>query len=254
MYLEKGYSVNLSQHTSHRPWPLPREPWIMFQRWHDLLFMHWRVPVEVLRPFISAQLTLETFDGSAWIAVVPFRMSHVRPRGIPSIPWLSAFPELNVRTYVSYQGDKPGVFFFSLDAANPLAVWGARNFYYLPYFNADMACEPGDSIQYHSRRTHRGAPEAELSAEYAPTADAYIAPPGSLEDWLTSRYCLYTINRRGEVLRGDIHHLPWNLQPASATIVINTMCSTLSLELPADDALLHFSARLDVLIWRLVRA
>src|SRR5579871_2480588 len=97
----------------------------MAMQWHDLLFMHWPVPVDQLRPLIPPALAIETFDGMAWLGLVPFRMSGVRPRFVPALPWLSAFPELNVRTYVTSAG-KPGVWFFSLDAANPLAVHGAR--------------------------------------------------------------------------------------------------------------------------------
>src|SRR5437867_2588447 len=101
--------------TGHRPWPLPREPWVMAQTWHDLLFAHWPVPAVALRPVIPAFLDVDTFEGEAWIGVVPFRMSGVHPRFVPSLPGLSAFPELNVRTYVT-DGERPGVWFFSLDA------------------------------------------------------------------------------------------------------------------------------------------
>src|SRR5690349_6710130 len=121
----------------HRPWPVPSRPWIMAQNWHELLFAHWRVPVEAVRPLVPQGLEIDLFAGDAWLSVVPFRMSGVRLRGTPALPWLSSFPELNVRTYVCAEG-RPGVWFFSLDAASRLAVGVARAWFHLPYFNARM--------------------------------------------------------------------------------------------------------------------
>src|ERR1700719_3421285 len=136
--------------TAHRPWPLPSVPWIMAQSWHDLLFAHWQVDAGELRPHIPPQLAIDTFEGNAWLGVVPFRMSGVRLRWTPALPWLSAFPELNVRTYVTMQ-DKPGVWFFSLDAANAVAVAAARLSFHLPYFRARITCSAcGGWIQYSS--------------------------------------------------------------------------------------------------------
>src|SRR5579883_2963608 len=140
----------------HRDYPLPDGPWVMTQIWHELLFAHWPLAPASLRPLIPSLLDLDTFEGEAWLGVVPFRMSHVRPRGIPPIEGLSSFPELNVRTYVSARG-LPGVYFFSLDAGNPVAVAIARSLFHLPYFNARMQCEQvDDAIHYTSHRTHRG--------------------------------------------------------------------------------------------------
>src|SRR5215470_7033130 len=123
----------LLAHTDHRPIPLPKKPWMMIQRWHDLLFAHWEIPAEQLRPLVAPQLELDLFQGKAYVAVAPFHMSNVRPRFVPPLPGLSRFPELNLRTYVTY-GGIPGVYFFSLDAANLPAVWNARIGYALPYF------------------------------------------------------------------------------------------------------------------------
>src|ERR1700682_5420336 len=157
--------------TAHRPWPLPSSPWIMAQSWHDLLFAHWQVNAAALRPHIPAQLAIDTFEGKAWLGVVPFRMSGVRLRWTPALPWLSAFPELNVRTYVTAQ-DKPGVWFFSLDAANAVAVAAARLSFHLLYFNARMRCEEREGwIHYLSERTDRGAPAAILEGRYRPLSD-----------------------------------------------------------------------------------
>src|SRR5579863_500724 len=183
--------------TAHRPWPLPSGPWVMTQTWHDLLFAHWPLPAAVVRPLIPAPLTLETFDGQCWVGVIPFRMSGIRRCGLPALPGLSRFPELNVRTYVTH-GGKSGVYFFSLDAANLPAVWAARAFYHLPYFYAAMNSRAiGGTIQYSSRR--RGAP-AEFRGRYRPIAEVRLRERGSFEHWLTERYCLYTTHR-DQILR-----------------------------------------------------
>ena len=225
----------------------------MLQRWHDLLFAHWPVPADALRPTLPPGLTLDTYAGQAWIAVVPFRMSGIRPRGLPPAPRLSSFLELNLRTYVT-AGDKGGVFFYCLDAANPVAVALARILFLLPYFNARMQLQRADAtIRYSSRRTHRGATPAEVHVTYGPTGPVQLAQPGSLERWLTERYCLYTADRRGRLYRGEIHHAPWPLQPAAAEFAVNTMPRAHGIVLPATPPLLHFAHRLDVVVWPLRR-
>lgn len=219
----------------------------MTQTWHDLLFAHWPVDASVLQPMIPQQLPLDLFEGQAWVGVVPFHMSGIRGRGLPAIPGFSRFPELNVRTYVTLHG-KPGVFFFSLDAASRAAVWAARRFYHLPYFFAEMSVNADDDlISYMSRRI---SGEAEFRASFAPIEPVKLSTAGSLEHWLTERYCLYTVHE-GEVWRCEIHHQPWPLQRARAEITINTMSSAAGITLPATSPLLHFSRRLDVLIWPL---
>lgn len=239
------------QSASHRPWPRPQRPWVMTMQWHDLLFAHWPLQPEVLRPLIPPVLEIDTFDGSAWLGIVPFRMAGVRPHYVPELPWLSAFPELNVRTYVT-AGGKPGVWFFSLDAANPLAVRGARTVFHLPYFDARMRCSAdGERIRYSSYRAHRKASGATLGMRYGPTGPVRLALPGSLDAWLTERYCLYAANHRGTVWRGEIHHRRWPLQPAEIEIEHNTMAEQLRLVLPAHPPLVHFARRLDVVAWGL---
>ena len=222
--------------------------------WHDLLFMHWPLKPEVLRPLIPPDLNLDTFGGEAWIGVVPFRMSNIRHRFSPALPWVSAFPELNVRTYVTSPGGngKPGVWFFSLDAAHALAVRVARWSFHLPYYNARMAIDAnGNELRYRSDRTHRNAPPAAFAARYRPTGDVYRARPGNLDHWLTERYCLYSADQRGALYRGDIHHEPWPLQPAEAEIELNTMMGPIGVRPPEVPPLLHFARRLDVVARRL---
>ena len=218
-------------------------------RWQNLLFMHWPVRENVLRPLIPSALTLDTFDGSAWLGVVPFRMSGVRPRSLPRVPWLSDFPELNVRTYVTAEG-KPGIWFFSLDAHNPIAVRLARATFSLPYFDAKMYYHvAGEEVRYRSVRTHRGASPAEFVARYRPMGNPFESRAETLEDFLTERYCLYAADKRGNVRRGDIHHHLWPLQPAEAEIGILAMTQQIGVTLPKSTPILHFSKRLDVLAW-----
>jgi uncharacterized protein YqjF (DUF2071 family) len=217
--------------------------------WHDLLFMHWPVHEEALRSLIPPALHLDTFGGSAWLSVTPFRMTGVRPRFLPSVPPLSNFPELNVRTYVT-AGGKPGIWFFSLDAGNPVAVRLARATFHLPYLDAEMSCAVvGDEVHYRSVRTRGGTPGAELAARYRPVGEPSESRPGTLENFLTERYCLYAADGRGNVYRGDIHHHPWPLQPAEAEVEKLTMTEQIGVALPETGPVLHFSERLDVLAW-----
>jgi len=235
----------------HRPWPLPREPWVMEQTWHDLLFAHWPLSPETLRPLVPAQLPLDTYDGQCWVGVVPFWMSGVRPRGIPPIAGLSRFPELNVRTYVTLAG-KPGVYFFSLDATNPVAVAVARTMFHLPYFTADMKVAERDGwIEYTSRRATNSGPAVEFVGRYRPVSAPEPPVNGTLEYFLTERYCLFTVDASSRAYRCDIHHPPWPLQRAEAEISINTMASAAGVQLPALAPLLHFSKRQDMVGWTL---
>jgi uncharacterized protein len=236
--------------SAHRPFPLPSGPWLMRQTWNDLLFAHWPLKPEYLRQFVPPAFELDLFEKNAWIAVTPFHMTNVSPRWMPPLPWLSAFPELNVRTYVIHRGT-PGVFFFSLDAARLLAVWGARYGYLLPYFHAKMRVHGNaNEIGYSSRRLKAAA---EFRGRYQPSGAIRQRSKGSLEHFLTERYCLFTV-RGSQVYRGDIHHLPWPLQDAEAEIEINTMATAAGIQLPQLKPLLHFAKKLDVLIWRLRRA
>jgi uncharacterized protein len=249
----QGQSVVLRE-TEHRPWPLPRGAWLMAQTWEDLLFAHWAVPPERLRPLLPASVPLDVREGSAWVAVTPFRVSAIRLRGVPHLPGVTSFPELNVRTYTTIDG-KPGIWFMSLDAARALAVFGARRTYRLPYFKASMECRESEGwIEYRSRRVSRDGEPAELAGRYRPTGPQKPPAPGSLEHWLTERYCLYTLDEHGDVLRADIQHPPWPLQSAQATFERVTMAAPYGLELSEPPALLHFAARQDVLIWPLRHA
>jgi uncharacterized protein len=231
---------------SHRPFPLPRGPWMMFQSWQKLLFAHWRVDPAALRPLVPAPLELELYEGSAWVGVTPFLLAGMRLRMLPPVPGLASFPELNLRTYVRY-GSRPGIHFFSLDAASGLAVTGARAFFRLPYRRAEMGIEEeADWIRFRSRRPNGSAV---FAARYRPAGEAFHAERGSLEWFLTERYALFTVLRNGKVLRGDIHHRPWPLQPAEGEVEAGSLAAAEGVELPADSPLLHFSRRQDTVIW-----
>jgi len=245
--------------TAHRPFPIADRPWTMTQRWNDLLFVHWPIPAITMSALIPPTLRLDTFDGTAWVGVVPFWMSRIRAR-IPgaaaaSVPFSRSFPELNLRTYVrSKRTGRGGVFFFSLDAASPLAVAGARTLFHLPYFLANIKREtaPDGTVRFCSSRLLT-ARDAAFQATYrgmGRPADAPPSPPGSIEHFLTERYCLFTTHRN-RVLVGDIHHLPWPLEPAEAYIRTNHLPHAHGLVLPNRQPLLHFSRSLHVYIWSL---
>ncbi len=235
----------------NRPWPEPREHWLMAQTWRDLLFAHWRVAPEVLERALPKALPVDTLDGHAWIGVTPFELCGLRPRGGIPLPWNSRFPELNVRTYTTV-GGRPGIFFLSLDAANPLAVAAARRAYRLPYFHARMRItRRGPAVHYRSERVSSDGAPAEFEAEYGPAGEVFKPEPGSLEYFLTERYCLYTVDEEGRPLRGEIQHPPWPLQTAEATIARNTMTSPWGIELPDEEPLLHLSRLQNVVIWPL---
>ena len=221
----------------------------MGQTWLDLLFAHWRVPEEQLRPLVPDGLELDTFDGSAWLGVTPFVVTGLRLRGTLPVPRVSTFPELNVRTYATADG-KPGIWFLSLDAGSLLAVQAARRSYRLPYFRARMSAERrGAWIEYSCARSEGAGRPFVFTGRYRPTGDVFNAEPGTLEYFLTERYCLYA-EEGGRLFRADIHHAPWPLQTAEAEIELNTMPPA-GIELGDEPPLLHFAGRQDVVVWPL---
>ena len=234
--------------------PAADNGWVMRQTWSKLLFAHWPIKPELLRPLIPSGLVLDTFEGDAWVGVVPFYMSGVRFRFAPPFPTTTEFCELNVRTYVMPKGGKPGVWFFSLDASSTLAVIGARTAFHLPYYNSAMRLTTTtDEVHYFAHRTHRGAQTGEFEGHYQPTGDVYHSQAGTLEHWLTERYCLYASDGGGNLYQGDIWHEPWPLQPASADLPLNTMAQASGITLPDSKPLLHYAERLDVRAWYLRR-
>ena len=216
--------------TAHRPWPLPEGRWVIGQSWNHLLFAHWAISAEQARRLVPEPLEPDLFEGQAYVGVVPFRMETVRFAWCPPVAGTSSFAELNVRTYATLEG-KPGVFFVSLDVGNLVALEIGRRGFGLPYFRGDVQLErDGERVRFNARRHgHQGA----FAAEYGPAGPASAPPPGTLEHWLTERYCFYTV-RGGHAWRTEVHHPPWSLQPAEADL---------------DAPLLHFSRAQDVVAW-----
>ncbi len=251
---QNGFDYSVMDQVDHRPHPMPPTPWLMTQTWHDLLFLHWPVDGRMLRALLPAGLELDLHEGQAYVAITPFHMTNVAPRGVPALPGISSMPELNVRTYVTAKGI-PGVYFFSLDAGSALAVGAARTMYHLPYYSAKMHVEHRDGwIHYRSRRAgHAGRP-AELRGRYRSVGAARRPARGSLEYFLTERYCLYTFDHAFHMYRVDIHHGPWALTLAEAEIDVNTMADASNIRLPAVSPLAHFAKRQDTVVWPLHRA
>jgi uncharacterized protein YqjF (DUF2071 family) len=244
--MARDFNSAILDDVAHRPWKMPDRPWVMTQTWNDLLFAHWTVDPAVLRSRVPAAFALDLYEGRAWIAVVPFFMTNVAPRGIPSLPRVSAFAELNVRTYVRV-GDRPGIYFFSLDAGSALAVKTARTLFNLPYYTASMTLTPtAEGVDYRSQRESR---PAELQATYRPVGPPFQPVDGTLEYFLTERYCLYNLDHQGRPYRLDIHHPRWSLQVADARVVRNTMAEASGISLATPPQLLHFAKRQDAIAW-----
>ncbi|MHC4939500.1 MAG: YqjF family protein [Planctomycetota bacterium] len=214
----------------------------MVQRWREVLFLHWPVDAAALRALIPEPLAIDTFRGQAWLGIVPFRMEGVRIRLLPPFPGTHAFPELNVRTYVTHQG-KSGVWFFSLDAQSSLAVAAARAWFGLPYYYARMRCNRvGDEVTYKSERRPAGA---RFEGRYRPVGEAAPAEPGTLEHWLVERYCLFA-TKRGRIFIGEIEHPPWPLQRATAEFTHEGLAPV---ALPEAEPRCHYASGVDVDVW-----
>lgn len=235
--------------TKQRPNPLPDGPWAVAMTWRDLLFAHWAIDAALIKPLLPEQLELDHFEGKAYVGVVPFRMDGVRKALLPPIPGLSAFPEINVRTYVK-AGTTSGVFFFSLDTSSKLAVSHGQKSYGLPYHNAWIAVGQDNGWHtYSSVRNEPGAAPAQFKARYRPTGEPGRTSRGTLEDWLVERYCLFTTIPGSGLVRVPVHHKPWSIQPAEAEIEINTMGEPMGFDLGKDKPILHFSAELKTNSW-----
>jgi uncharacterized protein len=220
---------------------------VLRQRWVNLLFAHWPVPIARLRPLVPAALTVEEFDGTSWVGIVPFEIEGLMWRGLPDLPYFSSFPEVNLRLYVTAE-DKPGVWFISLDADNAAAVIGARAVFRLPYWRARMSIAVERDV-VHFRSVRRRNQQTGVEVLYRPIAPASEAAPGTLDYFLTERYALYTLRSDGAIRRLEIQHPPWQLQRAEADFTRNSLASTQGITLPDLAPILHFSRRQDVIAW-----
>lgn len=249
----KDFDYESLAEVDHRPYPQPQAPWIMTQSWHDLLFLHWPVDRAMLQQLLPPGLDVDTYEGQAYAAVVPFHMTNVTPRGIPAVPGMSAMPELNVRTYIQAKG-APGLYFFSLDATNAFAVGAARAMFHLPYYTAAMSIEERDGwFHYRSKRSPTKGVPAEFVGKYRGVGKAETASPGSLEYFLFERYCLFTLDDAFHLYRVDVHHAPWQLKLAEAEVEVNTMAEAAGIRLPAMSPLAHYIKRQDTVVWPLAR-
>lgn len=213
--------------------------------WRHLLFANWPVEADALAAHVPEPLSVQEHDGTAWLSVIPLVNVHLRPRGLPRWAGIT-LPEVNLRTYVSYDGE-PGAYFLSLDADGALSVLGARLLHSLPYFYAriEVSRTNGD-VRYTSRRRHPGTRSADFSATYRPTGDSYTSEPGSLAEFLTERHRLYTQSPRGTIRYVDVDHERWTLYPAAAEIEENTLARSAGIELPSSEPLLYYSPGVDV--------
>jgi len=228
---------------------VPAGQWVMKMAWHDLLFAHWPMSCDELRPLVPRGLRLDKYDGRAWIGVIPFHMTGIRMRHLPGFPGASAFPEINVRTYVTdADGKNPGVWFCTLDATSRLAIAVARRWYHLNYQPAHIDCRQTSDgwIDYRSRRL---TDEAAFEVAYRPVGEVGYPRCCTFEHFLTERYCMYSQDRAGGLWRAEIHHAPWELHAAEAQITSNTMLDGLGLKLPTTTPRLLYSKRCEALAW-----
>ena len=228
----------------HRPWPLPDEKWQWRQSWYDLCFIHYRIDLSELRPLIPKELEIEEFDGSAWVSIVPFRMVDVMRGNLPSVYPLKSFPELNLRTYVTYQG-KPGVWFFSLDADCRPVVWGGQKIFGLPYHKANMKITKADQkIHFSSQRK-----DILFEADYEAIGDVFQAQPNSFEHWIAERYCLYSSAPRG-LTCVDVHHKAWPLYQAQVNIQKNDLFAAAGIKTLNEEPRFNVSSGVDVVSYK----
>ena len=234
--------------------PEPRSPVLLFQDWHHLLFLHWEVPPQVLQPLVAPELTIDTFEGNAYVGLVPFTMSGVRAAMTPPLPWISSFHEVNVRTYVTRNGGDPGVWFFSLDASSAIAVAAARAAYHLPYFHASMELLASNDtpprIDFTSRRS--GGTPASCHIRYAPMAGIVRqAAPGSIEHFLIERYTLYTVDGDHRLCRARVEHQPYPIQRADVLDCEETLIWAAGIKRPDTAPLRHYASEVNVKVYGL---
>jgi uncharacterized protein len=240
--------------TSHKPRPLPPGRWAVTQRWNDLLLAHWPVPAETLDKLLPDWLQPDTYQGSAWLGIVPFWLDRIRIRGVPPLPGTRNFPDLNFRTYVRDRfNGTAGVYCFSFDASNLFAILAGRSFYQLPYFWADMRFEQRSEREFaFSSRRRFTKKKVLFNARYrgmGPTHKTAEHTVGSFEYFFSERYYLFSANRSGQPIRAHMHHVPWPLEDAEAEIERNTLASAIGIELPDIEPILHYSRRLAVYVW-----
>jgi uncharacterized protein len=233
--------------------PRRKGGWIMLQPWHDVLFAHWPLAAGALRARLPVGLELDLYDGQAWLGILAMQMRGVRPRWLPPLPVLSSLAQVNVRTYVVAGGVR-AVYFFGLYASSLLASLGARIFFSLPYFRADVSLRPGgDGLRLDCRAWDSRPVRALMRATYRPLSKPYRPADGTLEHWFAERYRLYTTGPGGDLYYGDIGHEPWSLQPAELRIEENSLPAAHGLPEPVGVPAAHYSLGREARIWPLQR-
>ncbi len=240
----------ITSQTEHRPWPLPKLPWLMAQDEKNLLFIHWPISIERMRSLVPSQMELDLYDGQSWLTMIAFHMVDLHLRDLPPLPWTSTFPEIDLLTYVRLN-NQPGVFFLSIDAASNLGGWVARHFFHLPYLSANIEfSRKGDGFHVRSHRPASDvAPAAEFTAGYQPVGPTFEVKKGTLEYFLVERFVMFSVSPGGIIFGGHEHHLPWKLQRAEAEIETNTIPRAAGIELPGTPPLLHFSTGTHDITW-----
>lgn len=233
----------------------PDQQVVMYQDWHHLLFLHWQVPVAELQALVPAGLTIDTFEGKAWIGVIPFTLTGVRPVLLPPLPGVSAFHEVNVRTYVHREGRDPGIWFFSLDASSTLAVEAARRAYHLAYFKAEIefATSAGalPDIAFTSHRDDpRGSSPAHAHIRYKPLEGvARPAAPGTMEHFLIERYILYSRDADHQLWRARVHHQPYPVQDVEILGLDETLVWATGVRRPDAVPVRHYAREVNVKVY-----
>jgi len=241
---------NLLKKVDHRPFALPEGKWVMKQTWHDLLFAHWPVDIKQLQALVPEQLELDVWEGTAWLSAASFNVNNMRIRYLPPLPYIKSFRELNIRTYVRYKGI-PGIYFFSLDASNLLAVQCAK-MAGLPYLHANIILNKSlqSECYFKSERIDRHSQShyAIFEAEYLPDNKIFYAEAGTLTYWLAERYRMYYM--KNEVMAIDLHHLPWPLQQVQLNIQQNSALTQLAPQIAFTAPPMHtYTRKLDALVW-----
>jgi uncharacterized protein YqjF (DUF2071 family) len=237
----------------------PDQPVVMHQNWHHLLFLHWEIPPAELQRLVAPELTIDTFEGKAYVGVVPFTMTGVRPVMTPPLPWISSFHEVNVRTYVHLRGRDPGIWFFSLDASSSIAVAAARAAYKLPYFHSEIeffaSKDPLPDVQFDSKRNDpTGTMPANARIRYRPI-DGIVsrASPGTIEHFLIERYILYTTDKEHHLHRARVHHQPYPIQRADVPECDETLTWAAGVKRSGDAPLRHYASEVNVRVYPLER-
>ncbi|MBU8880406.1 DUF2071 domain-containing protein [Bacillus sp. FJAT-29790] len=243
--------MNLINEVAHRPWPVPSNKWVMRQTWSNLLFLHWPISSESLRPYIPPSIQIDIFGEYAWLGVILFVTEGVYPRGLSSVSLACKFPEINLRTYVIYNG-KPGIYFLSLDSRNWASTMIGKSWFHLPYYYAQISFQQkGQAFHFQSTRKGKIDEPIKFSCNYAHSSEVYFTQEGTLDHWLTERYCMFSSDKGSNIYSVDLHHRPWPLQKAEAEIYTNTLFSPFHFDLSEVKPLSHFSKGIDALFWNI---